>query len=157
MKLGIFLLIGALVLSVGCTSFQVKQLEIVNPDNRSEILVYRESALNAGGMGLIFGVNGDDYVKLRNDSYSFMYLKSGSYDLFVRSDQADQSYTLSVDLETGEKQCFRAYPNPSNIAKAIFLGLAYYMGNTFLLEKSECMTEDELKEYRSIAVQYKNT
>ncbi|MCX2802495.1 hypothetical protein OQJ68_11930 [Microbulbifer thermotolerans] len=152
-KIKIISLLLFITIAVGCAPARIVSIPAPAENEKSTLLVYRESAFNAGGVGLIFGADSRDYVKLGNSDYSEIELKNGHYKFFVRSDQADKPYILAEELKAGDKKCLKAYANPANLGKAL-VPLAYYMSHTFLLEKIECPSEEELSKYRKVPVKY---
>jgi hypothetical protein len=144
------------LIAAACTPAQLTPLKIPEASKQSEIIVFREPALNAAASELVFGADDTDYVTLRNGNYAQMYLDPRTYRFFVRSIGADQPYVLTVTLNPNDHKCFKAYANPSNLAKAALFALAYYMGNTFLLEESACLSAEDLSEYSKVDVQYQN-
>jgi hypothetical protein len=150
-------LIGAAclaALAAGCTPVKPTKLETPPAAERADVLVYRESAFNAGGIGMVFGANKVDFLEMGNNTYVEIPLRAGEYELFVRSTQADQPYVLKTALAPADKKCFRAYANPSNIGKAVLLPFAYYMGHTFLLDEVACPAAEALANYTRKEAQY---
>jgi hypothetical protein len=141
-------------LAVGCTPAR-----IVTPTSTGEgkevssILVYRTIDLNAGGISLIFGADETDYFTLKSDEYAELQLQPGTYQFFVRSNQADKPFVLEEVLNPGDHKCLRAYANPHNYWKALTL-VGYYFGNTFKIEEVECPSHYKLVPYRRIEVQH---
>ncbi len=147
MKYPIALLATTLsVLLVGCTPAKLVQPEPTAADQQAEVIIYRDGGYNAGGVQMIFGEEERDYVILKNDEWKALQLDSGTTDLFVRSNQGDKPFYLTTELPPSERKCFRAYANPSNYAKALLLNLAYFFGNTFLMEEMDCPSEKTLAE-----------
>ena len=136
----------ALAVLAGCTPAKLTQPQLTSDTPETEVIVYRDGAFNAGGVQMIFGEEETDYITLRNDEWKAMQLDSGETRLFVRSNQADKPFYLETDLAPEARMCFRAYPNPSNYGKALLLNLAYFLGNTFLLEEVECPEDSVLAE-----------
>jgi hypothetical protein len=140
--------IGAIVVLAtvaGCTPMQVKPLPQVQAgQEKASVLVYRETAFNAAGIEMIFGINDADLYPLHNANYATLTLPAGQHELFVRSNQADRPYRLTMTLAGGDAKCIRAYANPANVGKA-FMPIAYYLGNSFLMNEVPCPTEETLK------------
>lgn len=144
------------LLMVGCSSpAHIINLPLPNDAESSTIMIYREPAFNYSHVGLIFGASSQDYVSLSNNDYAEIKVRSGSYNFFVRSDQADVPINLTMDLKSGDNKCLKAYVNPSNGYKAI-LPFLYYTSNTFSFEAVECPSENKLLKYNKIAVKYDN-
>jgi hypothetical protein len=153
MRLPIPACMVATVLLAACTPAHLTPLKAPTASERAELLVYRESAFNAGGVGLIFGADGQDYTALGNSQYAQVYLTPGPYQFFARSTQGDRPYVLPLNMATSQRICLKAYANPANLAKAV-LPLAYYFGHTFLLEQVACPTAEELAKYSQEPVEY---
>jgi len=139
--------VSALCFAVGCTPARLATPP--SPGDGEEVasvLVYRTLELNAGGISLVFGADGTDYLKLKGDDYAELQLPPNTYHFFVRSNQADRSFVLEKVLHSGDHKCLRAYANPNNILKVpTFVG--YYFGNTFKLLEVECPSQNELARY----------
>lgn len=153
------------VLAVGCTTpAKLTPLKVSDETQRSEVIVYRESALNWYGWNLVFGADGEDYVTLRNADYAQLYLSPKTYQFFARSEYPARPYVLTATLNANDRKCMRAYANPSNPVKAVLggtiilapVGLAWlFMGNDFLLEEVTCPSPEELAKYTKVEVQYR--
>ncbi len=140
----------------GCTPAKLTLLQAPDEANRAEILIYRESALNALAMPMVFGADGDDYVVLKDGQYTRILVRPGTYNFFVRSVQADRPRLLTVELQARGIKCLRAYANPANIAKAL-AEPAYYLGSTFLVEAVSCPSPAELaRNYSWVPIDYEN-
>jgi hypothetical protein len=145
------LLVGPFL--AGCTPAKLTRLQLPDESQRVEIFVYREIAFISGDIRMVFGAEGNDYVSLQNGEYAAMYLRPGAHNFFVRSTLADQPYVLAVSLSANDKKCLKAYANPANIGKFL-LPFAHYVSNTFLLEQTSCLSNEELSKYSSVAVEY---
>src|SRR5690242_1847456 len=82
----------------GCTPANLTQPPVTTKDNQAELRVYREKAFNSGGIKAIFGAENQDYFEIYNGNQDNGKLPSGSYNFFVRSDQADNPFFLNVQL-----------------------------------------------------------
>ena len=138
---------------VGCNPASIVRPKAPDEAQRAEVLVYREPAMNAAGIGMVFGADENDYVALNNTQYARLDVSPGSHTFFVRSTQADKPFSLTVELGANESKCLKAYANPTNMGKAL-LPFAYYMGNTFLLELTPCLTPEELAKYSPVVIEY---
>lgn len=144
---------------VGCTPIQITPIEAPELTNRAEIVIHRESQFVASAVNMIFGANGNDYVKLSGGKYASIYLKPDSYEFFVRSDQADTPYVLNLELAANEVVCLRSFVSSSAAGVAILAGPIGYLVarkySTFNVEKSECLSDDELDKLKIRTVNYK--
>lgn len=137
MKFKRFFIVLFLFLITGCSPARIVQVPISTDDNKAELSVIRESSFNSGLAGMVFGANGNDYVKLTNGGRYDVSLPAGSYDFFVRSIQADEPFIFKSQLNPGEHLCLKGFANPNNIAKSL-MPIVYHFSNTFLLEKIDC-------------------
>ena len=160
----LLIVLAAVTVFIGCTPMQSKPLEATEINNRSEVIIYRELQYIDGSVGLVFGANGNDYVKLGGGSYASMYLKPGNYEFFVRGTNADEPFLLTLDLPVNDVTCLRAFNkvsgNAGTAAKAVLgrggvIGLLVASGSsTFNMEKTECWSKEELDDRRAVAVEY---
>lgn len=153
MSLPTAILVGGLVVS-GCTPAKLTPLKMPVHSAKSEILIYRGPAFNAGGASMVFGADESDYITLENGTYAEIFLAPESYRFFVRSTQGDRPYVLPIKLVAYDKKCLRAYANPSNYAKIALLGLGSLLGNSFLMEEVQCPPEETLSKYTKLNAQY---
>lgn len=148
----------SLAIMAGCTPIQTSILPATEINNRSEVVIYRESAATASLVNMIFGSNGNDYVKLQNGKYASVFLTPGSYEFFVRSDQADRPYPLTLELAANEVTCLHASVNGSAAAVAILGGPLGYLASrgssTFKMEKAKCLSAEELGDREIVKVVY---
>ena len=152
------MILTSMIFMFGCTPMQITPLEVTDTNNRSEVIIHRESAFTAGGVNMIFGANSNDYVKLGNGRYASMYLRPGNHELFVRSDQGDKPYLLNIDLPANETTCLRAFIDSSSVGVAVLGGpigfLATRGSSTFNIEKIECLSKEKLSELKAVNVTY---
>lgn len=139
---------GACTLAIlaGCTPMHAQPLPVVSGPHAS-VTLYREGAYNAGAMPMIFGEADRDYVEIYNANFWKFDVAPGEHTFFVRSNQADQPFTLKSTLVADQSLCLTGYANPNNYLKALTGGIAYLLGNTFLLKEASCPTGEELKKY----------
>ena len=156
MKLLIVLV--AVTAVIGCTPMQTKPLEATEINNRSEVIVFRESQFVGAAVGMIIGANGNDYVKLSGGSYASMYFRPGNYEFFVRSSNADEPFLVTLDLPVNDVTCLRAFNNEGTAAAAILGGpigfLASRGSSVFNMEETECWSKEELDGRKAVAVEY---
>lgn len=138
-KLNSFFIIALLFLMAGCSPARIVQAPIPADANKAELTVTREPSFNSGAVGMVFGANENDYVKLSNGGGYTVSLPAGSYSFFVRSTQADEPFILEAQLRHGDHLCLKGFANPNNLAK-VLMPITYHFSNTFLLEKTECKT-----------------
>jgi len=156
------------VLAVGCTPTPARltPLKVSDETQRSEVIVYRESAFNWATRKLVFGADGEDYVTLRNADYAQLYLSPKMYQFFVRSEYADRPYVLTATLNANDRKCMKAYANPANwgtLPQVVDFVLPLplvgtwvtFAGNRFLLEEVTCPSPEDLAKYSKVEVQYR--
>lgn len=142
---GLAALLMVAVVTAGCTPMQVKPLPTATADARAKVVVYREGGFNAGGISMIFGIDGLDQLSLPNGGHSQLYLRPGEHEVFVRSDQADRPFRLKTSIAHNEIKCFRAYANPANYGKAFLGNIAYWLGNAFKVREVVCGDDKDMK------------
>jgi hypothetical protein len=152
--IGRVVVLGLVVMAIGCTPARIATLEPPPEAERSEVLVYRGSAFNAGGMTAIFGVDRNDYLKLGTDTYAELRLVPKTYEFFVRTNEADRPFRLTIELKQNDRRCLEAYPNPKNLMKVPLFFVGYWLGNTFLLKEVDCPKSDELASYVQVVPEY---
>tara|TARA_R110001632_G_scaffold119797_1_gene232342 strand:+ start:1816 stop:2310 length:495 start_codon:yes stop_codon:yes gene_type:complete len=160
----LLIVLAAVTVFIGCSPMQSKPLEATEINNRSEVIIYRELQYIDGNLGLIFGANGNDYVKLGGGSYASMYMRPGSHEFFVRSTKKiDEPYLVTLDLSANDVTCLRAFnkvrSTAGTAAKVLvdggLIGLLVGGGSsTFNMEETECWSKEELDDRRAVAVEY---
>jgi hypothetical protein len=136
-KLNRFFIIVIIFLITGCSPARIVQTPIPTDANKAELVVTRVSSFNSGGVGMVFGANENDYVKLNNGGRYAVNLPAGSYTFFVRATQTDEPFLLEEQLKPGDKLCLKGFANPKNLAK-VLMPITYHFSNTFLLDKTAC-------------------
>ena len=142
----LWLLILAAVALSACTPVNIRPMAKPDPANETTVVVYRGSALNAGALDMVLGVDGNDVVEMSNSTIATLELVPGQHDLFVRSTQADKPYHLPLLLEQGKTVCLEGKPDPANFGKGL-VGFLYFMTSTFELNAAPCLTDDAAKAY----------
>ncbi|WP_372860785.1 hypothetical protein [Spongiibacter sp.] len=142
------IILGLIVLS-GCTTLSNDYSFVTEGSETSELLVYRESAFQAGAASLYVGEGDQYFMKLRNDQYSVVEIDSGNHVLQAKADASPASI-LEVDLVPGKTTCIASKPNREMLGAAIIPIIAN-MVPTFLLEKTECPTPEILAEMNNVS------
>ena len=154
----LLIVLAAVTVFIGCTPMQSKPLEATEINNRSEVIIYRESAFLNSAVSMIIGANGNDYVKLGGGSYASIYLRPGNYEFFVRSSNADEPFLVTLDLPVNDVTCLRAFNDTgsaaTNMMTAGLVGLLLPRSSTFNMEKTECWSKEELDGRKVVAVEY---
>lgn len=154
----LLIVLAAVTVFIGCSPMQIKPLEATEINNRSEVIIYRESAFLNSALSMVFGANGNDYVTLGGGSYASMYMRPGSHEFFVRSTKTDEPYLVTLDLSANDVTCLRAFNDTgsaaTNMMTAGLVGLLLPRSSTFNMEKTECWSKEELDGRKVVAVEY---
>jgi hypothetical protein len=145
--------VGVMLVLSGCAPAKLVPMSRPQETNQSTLVVYRESAFNAGGIDAVFGSGKQDWVALGTKSYAVLQIAPAPHEFFVRSTQADQPFVFKAALARAETKCLRVFPNSGNIAKAL-LPISYLAGNTFFLEETACPTPEALAGFGKKDVTY---
>lgn len=113
---------------------------------QAELLVFREPALLAGGMGLYFGESDKYFFILENGEYSRVKIDAGEH-VFQAKAHASPAFDLKVDVKTGKTTCIKGKANPK-VAGVVLIPLVGNMVSSFMLEEVECPSDDVLKSYK---------
>ena len=146
--------LGASVIAVGCTPARIVSLESPPEADRAELLVYRAFDYNAAGMAAIFGADRKDFLKLGTETYAELRLTPKTYEFFVRDDQADRPYRITIELKQNSRTCLELYPNPNRMLKAPLIFLGNWMNSDFLLMEVDCTTTQGINSYKNVAMHY---
>jgi hypothetical protein len=141
------------VLLAGCASAPHVKPPLPEASNRSEVVILRDRALNAGGVGLTFGVDEQAYLTLSNGDYASVYVTPGTHRFFVQARSADPA-VLSVDLKAGERRCLRTVADVANLGRAVVPLALMTMGYSFLLDEVKCPSNEELAKRPRVDVEY---
>ena len=153
MKKSVSILVLTLLLLPGCASMPLVPPKMPDASNRAEVIVFRESAFNAGGVSVTFGSDEQAFVKLSNAEYASIFLAPGAYVFFVRARNGDPA-VLTQTLKTGDRRCLKSVANPINLARAAVPILMMVNGYSFLLEEAPCLSNEELAKYARVNVEY---
>lgn len=139
--------LGPVVLAVGCTPVHISSHEPAAEANKSELIVFRASAFNAGAYVVIFGADHKDFLELGNDTYAELRLFPKTYEFFVRTNDADRPYRLTIELKQNDRRCLETYPNPNRLLRLPLFFLGNWLGSNFLLREVDCPSSDKLASY----------
>lgn len=148
------IIVTAVVTLAGCASAPLMPLTRPNVDSQGEIVVFREYAFAAGGVGLTVGANNAAFASLGNTEKVRAFLPLGSHDLFVQARAAEPT-TLKVNIQPGSLVCLRASANPSTYAKVVIPITLMVTGYHFYLDEVACPSTQELAKYKDVQVTYK--
>ena len=131
----------------------IGRLKQTDPENRAEIVIYRESSFNAGGVSLAVGIDGQAFATLGNSDYAAMFVRPGTYNFFVRARTAEPT-TLKLEAKAGERRCLKTVADSTNVAKILIPIVLMASGYNFTLEEVKCQSESELAKLTRINVEY---
>lgn len=145
---------AALLVLAGCASRPVAPIVRAAPDTEGEVIVYREWAFAAGGVGVTVGAGGSGFVVLANDEKVRARLPAGEHEIFAQARTAEPS-KVRVNVEKGATVCLRTSASPSTYAKTVIPITLMATGYHFYLDRVPCPTEAELGRYKDVAVTYR--
>lgn len=143
------LLILSLIVLSGCTTLSGDYVLVTEGSETSKLLIYRESAFQAGAVSLYVGEGDHYFLKLRNDQYSVLEINSGNHVLRAKADASPAS-TLGIYLAPGDTACIASKPNRKMLGAALIPIIAN-MVPSFLLEEKECPTSKVLAEMEDVS------
>ena len=139
----------AFFLATGCTSVS-KNVELVTKNNEeiADLLVYRESAFQAGAVSLYIGKNDEYFLELANDEYGQVKIDAGKYVIQAKASGSPSS-EIAIELKTNQTICLASKPNPEMLG-AIAIPLVANMVPTFVLEQVTCPSEEVLNKFKRV-------
>jgi len=137
----------------GCASAPVVPLPRAAPDTVGEVVIYRESAFAAGGVGLTVGTRGSAFAVLSNAEKVRVRLAAGEHEIFVRARSAEPS-RARVNVKTGATVCLRTSSSPDTYAKTVVPIVLMATGYHFYLDEVPCPLHTELAKYKDVLVTY---
>lgn len=146
-------LVAAAIALSACTPAKLVRPQAVEEGRRAEVMVFRDSQLNAGGVTMVLGVNDKEYAQMGTREYVRWFVQAGPQTIFVRSTQADKPFKLPVDLAAGSFTCLKASADPANFAKML-VPFVMHMTSTFMLEKVDCPTTALLDRFERLEIRY---
>ena len=115
---------------------------------QAELLVFRESASLAAGMGLYFGESDNYFFVLSNDEYARVKIDAGGH-LFQAKAHASPAFELKLNLDPGKTTCIKGHANTA-AAGAMLIPIIGNTVSSFVLEEVDCPSEGVLKTYKLI-------
>ena len=132
-------------LIVGCTG--VKNYSYVPSENDAMIFIFRDSQFNAGGVGAVFYVDGQNIVKLGTKEYAEVPISSGRHSIAVKGAQTIQKDEHYISVEEKEPLFYEVVANPSRLSPALLIPLLdLFAIETFLLQPSNKEDYESSKE-----------
>lgn len=122
----LFLLV--LVLS-SCTPAKIIYQNHGKNVKTAKVTIVRPDSIKFIFVSSIFGFDGMDIVKLRNNEREIIEVPIGNHEFFIRSNQADRPFKYSHNVKDGEKICFLVKPRLS-VAFSLF-----YFSHAFTIEE----------------------
>jgi hypothetical protein len=141
-------------LLTGCASAPVLPLDRPSADAQGEVIVFRERAFAAGGVGLAVGANNAAFAHIANDEKVRVLLTVGSHEIFVQARSAEPT-RLSVNVQKAAPICLRASASPGTYAKVVIPISLIATGYHFYLDEVPCPSAGELARYKDVPVTYK--
>jgi hypothetical protein len=129
------MLIPLLALS-GCASVATDAVLTHEGSPQGELLVYRESAFLAGGVGLYVGESDKYFFVLDNSEYAKVKIDAGEY-VFQAKAHASPASELRVTVKPDQLTCLKGKPN-SAVAAAMMIPIVGNTVSSFVLEQVEC-------------------
>ena len=142
------------LLAAGCSSVPIVPLPPPDPTSRAEVVIYRVSAFNAGGVSLAVGTGNQAFAQLDNGNYVAAFVPPGSRSFFVQARSAEPT-TLALELKPGERVCLKTEADAGNLGKVLLPPLLMAGGYRFTLARVPCPSEVELAKYKRIDVDYR--
>lgn len=143
----------AILSLIGCASTPVSSLPRPSADSQGEVLVFRESAFAAGGVGLTVGVGNVAYANIGNAEKVRAMLSAGGHEIFVQARSADPT-KVRISLPKGSVVCLRTSSSPSTYAKVAVPVVLMVTGYHFYLDQVPCPSASELAKYTDVPVAY---
>lgn len=109
---------------------------------QGELLVFREKAFLASGVGLYFGESDKYYFVLDNGGYSRVKIDAGEH-VFQAKAHASPAFELRVNVQEGKLTCLKGKVNSIGWGVIMFPIIGNLV-NTFVLEQVECPTQESL-------------
>jgi len=138
-------LLAGIALS-GCTSLSNNVNLVTKSSSETAILlVYRQSAFQAGAVSLYVGKSGEYFIELRNNQYAEVNIDAGAYIIQAKASGAPAS-EIAIKLSSNEKVYLASEHNPEMLG-AIAIPIIANMVPTFILKKVECPNKNQLAGY----------
>ncbi|RUO18512.1 hypothetical protein CWE08_11385 [Aliidiomarina iranensis] len=140
-----------LIVFTGCTSISTDAQLVTNTNKgTASILVYRESAFQAGGVSLFVGKDDEYFMELRNNQYAQVEIDAGKHLIQAKASGSPPS-SIDIELEENKTVCLAGKPNPE-MAGAMLIPFVANMVPTFTLEKVSCPSAEKLEELTRISL-----
>lgn len=138
----------------GCASAPVSPLTRPGTESQGEVIVFREYAFAAGGVGLAVGANNSAFASIGNDEKVRAAFPLGSQEFFVQARSAEPTKLL-VNVQKESPVCLRTSASPSTYAKVAVPIALIATGYHFYLDEVPCPAKEELAKYRDVPVTYR--
>ena len=148
------ILITGVCLLVGCASAPVTPLSRTSADSQGEVIIYREYAFAAGGVGLAVGTKNAVFANINNDEKVRALLPVGAQELFVQARSAEPT-KLTVNVQKSSPVCLRTSASPNTYAKVAIPITLIVTGYHFYLDEVPCPSSEVLGKYKDVVVTYK--
>ena len=142
-----------LAVLTACSSMPISRLKHTEPGNRAEVVIYRESSFNAGGVSLALGIDGEAFATLSNSDYAAVYIPPGTYSFFVRARSAEPT-TLKLEIKASQRRCMKTAADSENMIKVLVPVAMMVSGYRFTLDEVPCPSNGELAKLSRVTVEY---
>ncbi len=150
----VLLALAATLLLTSCASTPIVPLSKPAADTQGEVIVFREYAFAAGGMGLKVGAFDNVFAMLDNDEKVRASFPAGSHEFFVQARNAEAT-RLRIEVRKGTTVCLRASASSDTYLKAAVPVSLMLTGYHFYLSQVPCPPPEELAKYKDVEVRYR--
>ncbi len=148
------IIVAAVSVLAGCASAPITPLARPSADLQGEVIIFREYAFAAGGVGVAVGTDKAAFAIISNDEKVRALLPVGSQELYVQARSAEPT-KLHVNVQKASPVCLRTSANPNTYAKVVIPLTLIVTGYHFYLDKVPCPSSEELAKYKDVPVTYK--
>ncbi len=147
-------LCGAL-LATGCVSTSPQAMRDIAPRageaDAATLVVYREKSAQAALADVYIGTDDGYFIRLGDDEYAEVDLRSGFYELKAKAKGSVPS-EATVKLNPEETVCMRARPNHEEL-HLLVIPFVNALVPSFVLEETECVDLDRFERQVAVAPQ----
>lgn len=102
----------------GCTTLSKDVILVTESSEAATVVIYRESAFQAGAVSLLVGKDNKYFAALRNNSYTSFQIDPGTHILQAKADGAPAS-SIEITPAKNETICLAGKPNPKMLGAAV--------------------------------------
>ena len=149
----VLLAAAAALLLTSCASTPIAPLPRPAADTQGEVIIFREYAFAAGGMGLKVGADDKVFAMLDNNEKVRASFPTGSHEYFVQARSAEAT-RLRIDIRKGATVCLRTSASSDTYLKVVVPVTLMLTGYHFYLSQIPCPPPEELAKYKDVEVSY---